>query len=45
MQVFSILTQRYGLGPMDQLKRLDVNTAKWCIFLSVTLQAAVHLLV
>ena len=31
------------MGPMDQMKNLDVNTAKWDIFMSVTLQAAVHL--
>ena len=42
-KVFSILRQRYGLGPMDQMKHLDVNTAIWSIFLSVTLQATVHL--
>ena len=41
--VFSILRQRYGLGPMDQMKHLDVNTAIWGIYLSVTLQATVHL--
>ena len=28
---------------MDDLKDLDVNTAIWGIFISVTLQAAVHL--
>ena len=28
---------------MDQMKNLDVNTAIWCIFMSVTLQAAVRL--
>ena len=28
---------------MDKMKNLDVNTATWCIFVSVTLQAAVHL--
>ena len=42
-KVFSILRRRYGLGPMDQMKHLDVNTAIRGIFLSVTLQAAVHL--
>ena len=42
-KVFSILRQRYGLGPMDQMNHLDVNTAMWGIFLSVTLQATVHL--
>ena len=32
-----------GLSPMDQMKNLDVNTAIRGIFVSVTLQAAVHL--
>ena len=35
--------QRYCLSPRDPEKNLDVNAAIWCIFLSVTLQAAVHL--
>ena len=30
-------------SPMDQMKDLDVNTALWRRFMSVTLQAAVHL--
>ena len=34
---FSIVRQRYGLSPMDQMKNLDVNTAIWSIFMSVTL--------
>ena len=42
-KVFSTQRQRYGLFPMDQMKHLDVNTAIWGIFMSVTLQAAVHL--
>ena len=42
-KVFSIVRQRYGLSPMDQIKNLDVNTAMWCIFMSFTLQAAVRL--
>ena len=42
-KVFSIVRQRYGFSPTDQTKNLDVNTAIWCIFMSVTLQAAVHL--
>ena len=42
-KVFSIVTQRYGLSPMDQLKNLDVNTTIWGMFMSATLQAAVHL--
>ena len=40
-RVFSIVRQRYGLTPTDQMKNLDVNTAIWSIFMSVTLQAAV----
>ena len=40
-KVFSIVRQRYGLT--DQMKDLDVFTAIWCIFMSVTLQAAVYL--
>ena len=27
----------------DKMEDLDVNTAIWCIFMSVTLQAALHL--
>ena len=42
-KVFSIVRQRYGLSPVDQMKDLDVNTAICGIFMSVTLQAAVHL--
>ena len=42
-KVFSIVRQRYGLSPADQMKDLDVNTTIWGIFMSVTLQAAVHL--
>ena len=42
-KVFSIVRQTYGRNPTDDLKDLDVNTAIWCIFMSVTLQAAVHL--
>ena len=41
--VFSIVRQRYGLSPTDQMKDLDVNAVTWGIFLSVTLQVAVHL--
>ena len=40
---FSIVRQRYGLSPTDQMKDLHVNTAIWNIFMSVTFQAAVHL--
>ena len=39
---FTIVRQRYGLSPTDQMKDLDVNTTIWGIFMSVTLQAAVH---
>ena len=42
-KVFSILRQRCGRNPTDQMKDLDVNTARWRIFMSVTLQAAIHL--
>ena len=42
-KVFSIVRHRYGLSPTDRMKSLDVNTAIWCILMSVTLQAAVHL--
>ena len=42
-KVFSIVRQRYGRSPTDQMKDLDVNTAMWGILMSVTLQAAVHL--
>ena len=41
-KVFSIVRQRFGLSPTDQMKDLCVNSA-FCFFLSVTLQAAVHL--
>ena len=41
-KVFSILRQWYGLGPRDEMKNFNMNTAVWCIFMSVTLQAAVH---
>ena len=41
-KVFSIVRQRYGLSPTDQMMDLDVNTAIWNISMSVTLQAAVH---
>ena len=42
-KVLSIVRQRYGLSPTDQMKDLDVNTAIWGTSMSVTLQAAVHL--
>ena len=40
-KVFSIVRQRDGYSPTDRIKDLDVNTAG--VFMSVTLQAAVHL--
>ena len=42
-KVFSIVRQIYGRSPTGQMKDLDVHTAICCIFMSVTLQAAVHL--
>ena len=42
-KVFSIVRQRYGRSPTDRMKGLDVNTAIWSFFMSVTPQAAVHL--
>ena len=42
-EVFSIVRQTYGRSPTDDLNDLDVNTALWCIFMSVTPQAAVNL--
>ena len=42
-KVFSIVRKIYDWNPTDNLKGLDVNTAIWGIFMTVTLQAAVHL--
>ena len=42
-KVFSITRKTYDRKPTDDLKDPDVNTAVWNIFMSVTLQAAVHL--
>ena len=42
-KVFSIARQIYDRKPTDNLKDLDVSTAIWGTFMSVTLQAAVHL--
>ena len=42
-KVFSIIRKTYDRKPTDDLKDVDVNTVIWCIFMSVTLQAAVHL--
>ena len=35
--------RRFGLSPGDKRATLDVNAAIWRIFMSVTLQTAVHL--
>ena len=37
------MRQTYGRSSTDEMKDLDLNTATWGIFISVTLQAAVHL--
>ena len=37
------MRKTYDRKPTDDLKDLDVNTAIWCIFMSVTLQGPVHL--
>ena len=42
-KVLSNVRQRYGLKPGDNMEDLDVNTIIWGMFMSVTLQAAVHL--
>ena len=42
-KVFSIVRQTYDRSPTDDLNDLDVYTAFWCILMSVTLHAAVHL--
>ena len=42
-KVFSIVRKIYDRKPTDDLKDLDVNPAIWGFFMSVTLQAAVHL--
>ena len=42
-KLYSIVRQIYGRSPMDDLNDFDVNNAIWCIFMNVTLQAAVHL--
>ena len=42
-KVFPIVRKIYEWKPTDDVKDLDVNTAIWCIFMSDTLQAAVHL--
>ena len=42
-KVFSNVRQRCRLKPGDKMEILDVNAAVWRIFMSVTLQAPVHL--
>ena len=42
-KVYSIVRKIYGRNPTDDLNDLDVNTAVWCTFMNVTLQAAVLL--
>ena len=42
-KVFSIVRQRYGLSPRENMKDLDVHATTWGVFMSVTLQAADHL--
>ena len=42
-KVFSIVRQRCCISPTDRMTNPDVNTAFWCVFMSVTLQVAVHL--
>ena len=42
-KVFSIIRKTYDRKPTDDLVDLDVATAIWGIFMSVTLQAPVHL--
>ena len=42
-RVFSNVRQRCRLSPGDKMEHLDVNAATRGIFMSVTLQAAVHL--
>ena len=42
-KVFPIVRNIFDRKPTDNLKDFDVNTANWGIFMSVTLQAAVHL--
>ena len=43
LRKFSDVRQRYGRKPGDKMDDLDVNTILWPMFMSVTLQAAVHL--
>ena len=41
-KVFSIVRHRYGLSPRDKMENLEVNAVSCGIFMSVTLQVAVH---
>ena len=42
-KVFSVIRRIYDRKPTDDLKDLGVNPAIWSTFMSVTLQAAVHI--
>ena len=42
-KVLSNVRQRYGRKPGDKMEDPNVNTIMWWMFMSVTLQAAVHL--
>ena len=42
-KVYSNLRQKLGRKPGDNMEDLDVNTLLWGMFMTVTLQAAVHL--
>ena len=42
-KVFSNVRQRYGRKPRDKMKDIDAKAIIWGMFMSVTLQAAVHL--
>ena len=42
-RVFSIVRKTCDQKPTEDLKDLDVNTTIWGVFMSVTLQAAIHL--
>ena len=41
--MFSVVRNTYGREHDDPMDDLDVNAAIWSIFLTTTLQAAVHL--
>ena len=42
-KVYSNVRQKVGRKPGDKMEDLDVNTSIWGIFMTATLQAAVHL--